>query len=408
MRLKSYFAGTVEAAMSEAASELGDDAMLVYSREAPPEARYLGAYEVVFALPTEEAAPPAADTAPAATSGAGRSAPVTRSDMEALLSQLSDLRSQMSRITRALARDHCLAGSGGWRSPALSEVIEGLLESGLSPELLQDLGAGLGRHQEIDLATASEEAIRIAIRSALGGMFSVDSRVGIESGGPRTVALVGPPGSGKTTTLVKLAASYGLKSRRPVQILSMDMWRVGGAEQLRSYAAILGVGFQALETPLALAQAIEEHRQKGLVLIDTPGHSERDMDAAAELAAFLQKNESIDVHLALSASMKYADLKLAVGRYQRFRPTKLIFTRLDETSSLGGILNEAIRTGKPISFLTNGQQIPEDLIEASKEQLLGWLTGCGSNLPVAPRTDGVPPPPAPAWDRPASSQAAAA
>ncbi len=408
MKLKSYFAGTVEAAMSEASRELGTDAMLVYSREAPPEARYLGTYEVVFALPGREpgstATPP---PAPMAQAGS-EAAPASHDDMDSLLTQVSELQRQMARMAGALARNQCLAGSGGWRSEALSEVLEALFASGLSPELLQDAAARLERLPDIDPATAGPEEIQCALREILEGMFSVDPRIGIEAAGARTVALVGPPGSGKTTTLVKLAAAYQLRHRQPPQILSIDMWRVGGAEQLRSYAAILGAGFQALETPRSLAQAIEEHRKKGLVLIDTPGHGEKDMDTAADLAAFLQKNDSIDVHLTLSASTKSADLKHAVGRFERFRTTKLIFTRLDETSSLGDVLNEAIRTGKPISFLTNGQLIPEDLLEASKAQILDSAIGGKSNLLVTPGGDTAPPPPATAWDQPASKHAAAA
>ena len=155
----------------------------------------------------------------------------------------------------------------------------------------------------------------------------------------------------------------------------MDTCRVGGADQLRSYAAILGVGFQAIETPGALAQAIEEHRHKDLVLIDTPGLSEKDLDAADELAAFLRLRSDIDTHLTLTASMKTADLTHAVDRYERFRPAKLLFTKMDETGSLGTILNEAVRTAKPVSFLTGGQRIPEDLEEASKDRILDLILG---------------------------------
>ena len=190
-------------------------------------------------------------------------------------------------------------------------------------------------------------------------------------------ALVGPCASGKTTTLVKLAVRYGLSMQRPAHILSMDCYRVAAAEQLRSYAAILGVGFQALDTTAALSQAIEEHRNKDLILIDTPGFGARDLDAAQDLARFLASRPDIDTHLVLSAAMRSADLTRVVDRFEVFRPAKLLFAGLDETETFGPILNQVVRTAKPVSFLAAGQQIPEDLEPATVERVLELLAPRG-------------------------------
>jgi flagellar biosynthesis protein FlhF len=411
MKLKSYFAETVEQAISRASRELGPEAMLVYSREAHPEARYLGSYEVVFAAPvaapsetpavapppppriptppiaasqaeSSQIVPPKLGPGPAGTSqreggngrmGAARTPPrksgqITKLNEDATVEKLSQelavMRRQMDRMMTAFARGSAPPHSG---SPAgVLAALDPLIEAGISQEIVDRLASRLGELPESGVAGTE------TLRRELSAMFSVDARLGCGTG-PRFVALVGPPGSGKTTTLVKLAVAYGLKSRKPVQLISMDTWRVGGADQLRCYAGILGVGFQALETAGALAQALEEHRHKDLVLIDTPGLSEKELDAADELASFLRSRPDVDTHLTLTSSMKSADLTTAVDRYERFRPAKLLFTRLDETSSLGTILNEAVRTGKPVSFLANGQRIPEDLEEATQDHILDLI-----------------------------------
>jgi flagellar biosynthesis protein FlhF len=157
----------------------------------------------------------------------------------------------------------------------------------------------------------------------------------------------------------------------------MDTYRVAAAEQLRSYAAILGVGFQVLGTLAALAQAIEENRGKELILIDTPGFGFGDLDAAADLAQFLSTRQDIDTQLVLPCSMKSADLTRMVDAFDVFRPQRLLFTKVDETSSFGPIVNESARTGKPVSFLATGQRIPEDLETASASRLVDLILTSG-------------------------------
>jgi flagellar biosynthesis protein FlhF len=205
--------------------------------------------------------------------------------------------------------------------------------------------------------------------------FAVESCLGRGESPPHVTALVGPSGSGKTTTLAKLAVQYGLASRRPVHLLSVDTFRIAAAAQLRSFASILGVGFQVLETVAALAQAIADNRGKELILIDTPGFGPADMEADCGLAQFLSSRSDIDTQLVLSSSMKAADVTRMVDRFEIFRPQRLLFTRLDETESFGPIFNEAVRTAKPLSFFANGQRIPEDLEAVTWDRLVERLVG---------------------------------
>jgi flagellar biosynthesis protein FlhF len=357
MRIKSFYAGTVEAAVSLARRELGPDAMLVQSRKAPAEARHLGEYEVVCAL------------VPESGEATHATAEEPTSQQTRLAHELAALRKQLDSMGKTITRSAWSAPRGGTASPALSEAHARLMTADVDGELAHHIlyAAQQGAPHE-----DSSESLAAAVRAELERRILVNP-VLTPGDGPRIAALVGPPGGGKTTTLVKLAITHGLTARRPLALFSMDDYRVGGAEQLRSYAAILGAGFEALSTTSALAQALEEHSGKGLILIDTPGYGPRDIDRAAELARFLASRPGISIHLVLTASTKYADLIRAAERFEIFAPANLVFTGVDAADSFGTAFSLAARCGKPISFLGTGQGIPDDLEAASRNGILSLL-----------------------------------
>ena len=361
MYLKSFFAATVEAALAEGRRELGPEALIVQSRKAPPESRHLGPWEIVLA--STAGAPP---RAPAAAPAAGDE-PVAR--------ELAELRRQMESMRRALSRASVAAPT--WLAPSpqtaaiFGELVEAEVETGLSQHIAERVASHLGP------ATVDVTLVRRAAAAEIENRVAADATLGREGAASRLVALVGPPGSGKTTTLVKLAVLYGLSARRPVVLVSADTVRIAAADQLRTYAAILGVAFEMAETPAALGQALQLHGAKELILIDTPGLAAAEMEQGAELAAYLASRPEIDTHLVLSASMKSADITRAVDRYEIFRPAKLLFTKLDETESRGPVLNETVRTGKPVSFLAAGQVIPEHLEPATKSRVAELLLPAG-------------------------------
>jgi flagellar biosynthesis protein FlhF len=213
------------------------------------------------------------------------------------------------------------------------------------------------------------------LRSEVAKLIVVDSELGLPGTEQRVAAFVGPPGAGKTSSLVKLAVLYGLTARKTVQILTTDTYRIAAADQLRSYATILGIGFQVVESPAVLGRAIEECRHKDMILIDTPGMARAEMEIAVDWAHAIESRSGIDTHLVLPASMRGADLKRVAEQYAIFRPAKLLFTRLDETVTFGSLLSLSVRMELPISFFSSGQRIPEDLEPARPEILLDGILG---------------------------------
>ena len=316
--------------MELARKELGDEALLVNARPSTAETRHLGAYEVVFGALAGPADQPAVSPA---------------EPMESVSQELAQMKREIERLAKRLS---------GAPSPSQPSVPK-------QPELYSRLVTN-----EFDPALAE----MIVQGGSLQDVFEVDATLGRFGAPRRVIALAGPPGVGKTTTLVKLAARYGLTSRRPSHIISTDVFRIAAADQLRSLASIMGIGCDVVETPIALAQALEEHRLKDLVLIDTPGLARGEMEDGADLAKLLATHPEIDTHLVLPASMKRADIAWVIDQYEIFKPKKLLFTRLDETQTYGAIVSESARRSLPISFLCTGQQIPDDIEPASKQRLV--------------------------------------
>ena len=256
--------------------------------------------------------------------------------------------------------------------------MEALAAADVTRSLAYEIDAAVGQRLrgggiiEIDRPRpASGGGTEAVVRETVA---ELESRFAVSSEIARITALVGPAGAGKTTVMVKLAVTRGLMARRPVRLFSIDHYRIAAADQLRTYAAILGVPFLLAETSLALEQAIDSAPADALILIDTPGHTRASLlDGGQDLAAFLDRRRDIDTHLVLTACTRHADLRTTVDLFQAFRPNRLLFTHLDETDSMGAIFCEAARTGKPLSFFSMGQLIPEDIEPAGKARITECL-----------------------------------
>jgi len=373
MRIKSYFAESVEDAIDQARQELGSEAMLMNTKDTGPEFRHLGRYEVVFGLAFADVGPAAPQTTPALPAPNGRP--------DILAQEIADLRRQIETVRRSMSRQSFhMRWTAPGTAPELGELYTRLLNADFSDECAHELVQAVETRVSAGRAANTAippETVESALAQELESRFETSPGLGAPGADRRVTALVGPPGSGKTTTLVKLALKYGLTSRKPVQILSTDTCRVAASEQLRAYAAIIGIAFQTVDTMTGLAQALEEASGKDLVLIDTPGFAAADAEEAAELALFLSRHRLIEVQLVMPATLRAAALSRITERFSMFQPARLLFTNLDDEGACGGIVEQAMRTRLPLSYLGCGQQIPEDLIEASQDRLIrkvfeGW------------------------------------
>lgn len=225
--------------------------------------------------------------------------------------------------------------------------------------------------QEGDGATGAvdPERARIFLHRVISDFIPVAPPIQLEPGKMRVCALVGPTGVGKTTTLAKLAAYAQLKLKQKVALITLDTYRLAAVDQLQQYAQILQVPMHVALTVEDLRSAFRFYQDRALVLIDTPGHSPKDTETLGQLRALLDELPEVETHLVLSATTKPRDLTEIAARFEPLKPTRLIFTKLDETSTYGPILGTLARVKRPLSYMGTGQEVPEALELATSKRV---------------------------------------
>jgi flagellar biosynthesis protein FlhF len=238
---------------------------------------------------------------------------------------------------------------------------ERLMASGLAPEFVRTLVREMPPVRRGD--DEAWESCKGYLQWKLMELVDVTGPI---TGGLNIWVFIGPTGVGKTTTLAKLAAQYRLKARKKVALISIDTYRIGAVEQLKTYASILGVPFELAFRPEDLRKIIENNRHQDLLLVDTVGRSPKDSAHMEVLRDFLSVDPAVENHLVLSATTKGRDLDRAVRQYGGMPIKSYVFTKLDETDEYAPLLNQLLRDRKPLSYLTTGQRVPEDIELATK------------------------------------------
>ncbi len=208
--------------------------------------------------------------------------------------------------------------------------------------------------------------------------FGDPSTIEKNSGEPEAVFFLGPTGVGKTTTIAKIASRLVVHEKKRVALVTTDTYRVKAAEQLRTYADILNVPFRIVYVDDDMKSALQEFKNFDLVLVDTAGHSPRNDEQIVNQKQFIDITKSImktDIYLVVSVTTKYRDLLNIADTYSRLVDYKLIFTKLDETTTLGNMLNLKLHTGADMSYVTDGQDVPDDIEVFDAQKTVRVLLG---------------------------------
>lgn len=195
---------------------------------------------------------------------------------------------------------------------------------------------------------------------------------------PKVVFFIGPTGVGKTTTLAKIASKFHVEGNKKIVMLTADTYRIAAAEQLKTYANILGAPFHVIYSSEELVASVDQYKNYDFILVDTAGHSHKNKEQTNDIQQFvhcLDDEIEKEIYLVISAATKYTDLIKIVDTYNDITDYNIIFTKLDETISLGNILNIKMYSQKELAYITSGQNVPDDIEAFDAQSLVKQLLG---------------------------------
>ncbi|MEM9063909.1 MAG: flagellar biosynthesis protein FlhF [Planctomycetota bacterium] len=285
----------------------------------------------------------------------------------ALEAELASIKRMVGQVLRASRRDTPAGDGLGLLPEPLFKLYSRLTDNDVTPELAEALCGEV--RDALDLQElADERCVRDAMVRVIARRLPVAEVIG-PSTARRVIALVGPTGVGKTTTVAKLAAGFKLRQGKRVGLVTSDTYRIAAVEQLRTYAEIIGLPLKVAITPEEMRAGVESFADCDVVIIDTAGRSQMDGRRLDELATFLEAGSPDERHLVLSSTISHSVMADAADRFGVLKPERLIVTKMDEALCHGPVLNTAVRVGLPISYITTGQEVPDHIERAEPERI---------------------------------------
>jgi flagellar biosynthesis protein FlhF len=311
-----------------------------------------------------------------AADGPATEAPALRQEVDELRSLVKNLAGEISRLgvkepttPRPVRRSVIQSLEDKLRSSRSGNRVEEiLLSQGVDAEASRIISAYAG--ERLNTADFDDpEKIYGFLHETIADILTVNPPDFEAMDSQKRIALVGPTGVGKTTTLAKIAARYLATRSNSICFITIDTYRIAAVEQLKVYGEIMHLPVEVVLTPQQLRDALAKHNEKDLILIDTAGRSPRDSLSIEEIRTFLAPDLAIESHLVLSAATRDNELMEIFAQFKNIPVHNTIFTKIDECSNFGTLLNMQVQNGSPYSYITNGQRVPEDIMEADPEQL---------------------------------------
>lgn len=368
MRVKRFVAETLQDAMNRVKTEMGSEAVILHTRKFK-EGGFLGffgrqMFEVMAALEENYAAPEPETKAPAI-----RLKPMSRvaaaaqeldedSDNDEISEEIQEMKSMMEEVLNHIEHQRESKTYPAQVQKVFQQLLDKDVEEKVAHRLIKEIlkqnPAGEFSDDEPVYGILEKSILKLLKKPRPITYRKKESQ-------QQTVALVGPTGVGKTTTIAKLAATFSIVDKKKVALITADTYRVAAVEQLKTYGEIIGIPVDVIYTAQELKESLERHQDKDLILLDTAGRSHRNTVQMAELKTLMDAANPTITYLVLSATTKYKDMLDIVNSYGDIDINALVFTKLDETSCYGAVLNIVNRTQKYLSYITVGQNVPDDI-----------------------------------------------
>jgi flagellar biosynthesis protein FlhF len=384
MKVKRYEAPTLQEALMHVKRDLGSDAVILQTRKFNRGGvfGFLGrnVVEVLAATDIETASSSSASKKEAvAKTQHGAQAPAARAPKTFAGNEGDALREELREVRTAL---HALLNKSQSEQqenldpyPSVFgdvylKLIENDVDNTIAQDIIRSIDESLPEEEK-----ETEQSVSAALERQLRRLLKVSGAIELTGKEPKTIALAGPTGVGKTTTIAKLATAFALQQRKKVGIITADTYRIAAVEQIKVYSEILHVPVKVVYTGEDMKRAVDSFSDRDLILIDTAGRSHWDTDRIKEIRDLLAVCYPLEIHLVISANTRYKDMMDIADRFRPLAYNHLIFTKLDETATYGNLINLISKCNLGVSYLCHGQNVPGEIKAASAGLLLDLVLG---------------------------------
>lgn len=375
MKMKKFTAETMPEVMKKVRAELGDDAVII-SQRVIKKKKLLGlmstkTFEVTAGIDHVTEAPtaaPAKGSLPTAIikteSSKKQTSPVPVDNTESLRSELADVKAMLHELTRQQQQQQYPKELTAFLTMLKKQELDEELITVIGDELFEQIEKKTLPKTRIALEQATTKILRAKLQHLPIGGFNESKKF---------IHLLGPTGVGKTTTIAKIAARTALEKKKKVAFMTTDTYRIAAIEQLKTYAGLLQAPVEVVYSLTDYEQAMDNLKRQDVVFVDTAGRNYKEQRHVEEITKLLNFNDEMETYIVLSSTAKEQDLCDVIDQFMNVPFEKFLFTKLDETNSIGTMINLMVKYNKGLSYYTSGQEVPEDIEEASLDRLIALL-----------------------------------